>query len=75
MVLADLVADLITPLLTITLQLLPVFDATGTIIGQVLSTCARRTGSSARPANARCSDASSGTTAGLQELACGTPSA
>jgi hypothetical protein len=38
----DLITDLVAPLLAIALQLLPVLDAIGTIVGQVLAAPACR---------------------------------
>jgi hypothetical protein len=46
-VLGDLVSDLVAPLLAVALQLLPVLDAAGTIVGQILGPRASRTGSDA----------------------------
>jgi hypothetical protein len=44
MVLGDLIADFVAPLLTIALQLLPVLNAAGTIGGYILGARARRAG-------------------------------
>ena len=42
MVLGDLIANLVAPLLTVALQLLSVLNTAGTIGGHVLGACARR---------------------------------
>ena len=59
MVLGDLIADLVAPLLTVALQLLSVLDAAGTIVGQILGTRAP-----AAPANAGRTSADAGSRTG-----------
>jgi len=51
--LGDLIANLVAPLLAIALQLLPVLDAVGTIVGQILAASACRKGTNAGSANPR----------------------
>ena len=84
-VLGDLIADLVAPLLTVALQLLSVLNASRTIIGQILGTPRlphreqRRAnaGSNARSGSARCRTRSGrklcrcGPATALQELGCG----
>jgi hypothetical protein len=84
-VLGDLIADLVAPLLAVALQFLSVLDAAGTIVGHILGACTCRTGSNtgcadAWSGNARCNTSSgrklrrADPATALQELACGAAS-